>query len=510
MDSLRRAFDYYVNVGDVEHAVAIAEYPYIPEFGQSSGGSQLVARALALVTSDSHAAGRLLFRYGHILGVEENDFTGAMEAVEQALAIAQREEDPALEMRILAASARLDRVGLRMEEALKKSQRAIGLALRLKDLRTEAAARYEAAIALNQSGDLEEAEKHAVAMLDASERLRDRELVHLALNIDSSGSRRRGDWRAARDYSQRGLAVSDRDSRHLAALAQIEYQVGNFDQGDRILDKLVEAMRDSPPGPTIPYQIPSLTIPLFAQITGDISKFDVAEEAAEIILKEPSAIPPIVQAARAGLAFMAVSRGDAEAAAEQYRLLESALWTVTTVDWVHRGRLLGLLAQTMGNMEQAVVHFEDATTFYREAGYRPDLAWTGREYAEVLLHRNNEGDREKAMALLEDALTISRDLGMLPLTERIIAHQERAEQLPTAIPAYPDGLTQREVEVLRIIANGKTNLEISESLIIAVGTVRRHVSNILAKIGAANRTEATRYAIREGLLQVDDDLTSPV
>ena len=236
LDTLRRAFDYYVDAGDVEHAVAIAEYPYFPRFGYSYGSSQLVARALSLVPSGSHAAGRLLFRYGLILGVEEGDSAGAREAMESAFAIAEREEDTDLKMRILAASARLDRFGLGMEETLRKSQRAIELAVRLKDLRTEAAARYEAGIALRNMGDLVESEKHAAAMLDASERLRDRQLLILALNINAGGSRRKGDWRAAREYCLRGLEVSgDGDSRlPLAYLAEIGYQVGSHPHFHRL------------------------------------------------------------------------------------------------------------------------------------------------------------------------------------------------------------------------------------------------------------------------------------
>lgn len=181
LDTLRRALDYYVDSGDVEHAVAIAEYPYFPRFGHSYGGSQLVARALALVPPDSHAAGRLLFRYGHILGTEEGDVSGAREAVERALAIAQQERDPALEMRIMADGARLDRIGLRIEESLTKSQRAIELAVRLQDLRTEVAARWEAAVAFQNIGDVEGNEKHATLMLDAAERLRDRTWLTPAL-----------------------------------------------------------------------------------------------------------------------------------------------------------------------------------------------------------------------------------------------------------------------------------------------------------------------------------------
>jgi pimeloyl-ACP methyl ester carboxylesterase/DNA-binding CsgD family transcriptional regulator len=62
------------------------------------------------------------------------------------------------------------------------------------------------------------------------------------------------------------------------------------------------------------------------------------------------------------------------------------------------------------------------------------------------------------------------------------------------------GLTRREVEVLRLVAAGRSNRQIAQELVISVNTVDRHVSNILAKTGAANRAEAATYAIRHGLL----------
>ena len=63
----------------------------------------------------------------------------------------------------------------------------------------------------------------------------------------------------------------------------------------------------------------------------------------------------------------------------------------------------------------------------------------------------------------------------------------------------PDGLTPREVEVLRLIANGKSNQEIADELIISFNTVTNHVKNILGKTGCSNRTEAAAYAIPRGL-----------
>jgi DNA-binding NarL/FixJ family response regulator len=73
------------------------------------------------------------------------------------------------------------------------------------------------------------------------------------------------------------------------------------------------------------------------------------------------------------------------------------------------------------------------------------------------------------------------------------------------IPAstqYPDGLTKREVEVLRLIAAGKSNQEIAWELVLSLRTVERHIANIYQKIGATGRTAratATAYALKHGL-----------
>jgi pimeloyl-ACP methyl ester carboxylesterase/DNA-binding CsgD family transcriptional regulator len=66
-------------------------------------------------------------------------------------------------------------------------------------------------------------------------------------------------------------------------------------------------------------------------------------------------------------------------------------------------------------------------------------------------------------------------------------------------PAVADGLSGRELEVLRLVAAGKSNPQIADDLVISLNTVQRHVSSILAKVGLANRTEAATYALRHNL-----------
>ena len=68
-------------------------------------------------------------------------------------------------------------------------------------------------------------------------------------------------------------------------------------------------------------------------------------------------------------------------------------------------------------------------------------------------------------------------------------------------PAFPDALSAREVEVLRLLAGGMTNAEIAAALVLSPSTVKRHAENIYAKIGARRRSDATAYALRHGLLE---------
>jgi len=78
----------------------------------------------------------------------------------------------------------------------------------------------------------------------------------------------------------------------------------------------------------------------------------------------------------------------------------------------------------MGQLDQASEHFEHGIAGSRKAGYRPELAWTCCDYADMLRERNNEGDRANAVALLDETLAISSELRMRPLMERVLSRRE--------------------------------------------------------------------------------------
>lgn len=80
------------------------------------------------------------------------------------------------------------------------------------------------------------------------------------------------------------------------------------------------------------------------------------------------------------------------------------------------------------------------------------------------------------------------------IANKLIQEMQRQSNLPLT----KDPLTERELDVIKLVAQGMTNFEIAETLVITEGTVRTHVSSILSKLHLANRTQAALYALREG------------
>jgi len=101
--------------------------------------------------------------------------------------------------------------------------------------------------------------------------------------------------------------------------------------------------------------------------------------------------------------------------------------------------------------------------------------------------------------MLGDGQVITEKLGMMPLGNRLTGLRDEVESI-SEVPIFPDGLTRREIEVLRLVAAGMSNREIAEKLVITENTSATHVSNILAKTASSNRLEAANYASTHGLL----------
>ncbi len=214
--NLRRAFQYYVDADDAEKAVSVVEYALPSLSANLTGVTPLITRALALVSPDSLQAGRLQTFYGRLLGVEIGDYDAAQEALGNALDIARNEEDTALGMWTLLAATNVDFYHLRFLQSLGQSLQAIEDAREAEEPVAEVDARFCTAATLASTGSPERAQGHATAGLEVAETLRDRFWLASTLWANEIVSRLRGELKAAREFSDRGLAAGSKDPRLLA------------------------------------------------------------------------------------------------------------------------------------------------------------------------------------------------------------------------------------------------------------------------------------------------------
>lgn len=171
---------------------------------------------------------------------------------------------------------------------------------------------------------------------------------------------------------------------------------------------------------------------------------------------------------------------------------------------VYRGPVahyLGLAAATLGRGDDALAHFQLAATLARRADARAVLARTVEAQSGALLRLSRPADHSLACALLEQAQAMYDALEMphdAVSTRARLADRHGRGALPRS--TRPASLTEREMQVLRLIAAGKSNREIADALVISERTVERHVTNLYGKIDARGRADATAYAFTHRLV----------
>ena len=191
------------------------------------------------------------------------------------------------------------------------------------------------------------------------------------------------------------------------------------------------------------------------------------------------------------------------------RAAESALQMTNTMissGRLPKGILAGLttgkgeVARALGTPDPAI--WQAAAELWRAIGQPFEQAYTHFREAEALL--SLKGSRQEIRSLLADALDTAIELGAVPLQAAIDELASRARvELATPLErhrvALPAGLSRRELEVLRLVADGLSNRRIAAMLFISQATVATHVSHILEKLGVSNRVEAGLVARRLGL-----------
>lgn len=149
--------------------------------------------------------------------------------------------------------------------------------------------------------------------------------------------------------------------------------------------------------------------------------------------------------------------------------------------------------------EQAQALFDAAVAAWEQIDHVHDAAVARVGLAEALLAA---GDRDGARRTAQDALAVAKRLGAGPLAEQCeeFLRLSRLAGSSRGTEAAAGVLTARETEVLALLAEGRTNEQIASELFMSPKTASVHVSRIIAKLGATNRTEAAAIARRANLL----------
>ncbi|HET7035745.1 MAG TPA: response regulator transcription factor [Thermomicrobiaceae bacterium] len=200
------------------------------------------------------------------------------------------------------------------------------------------------------------------------------------------------------------------------------------------------------------------------------------------------------------LGHIALARGELPRAAARFQEFANydPTWRLQSVF----ARLLpdvAALAMAGGNPEQAARLFGATAALAVETGL--STGWPERE-----LHERTSAAARQALG--EAAFAAAYEYGTRLPQEQVLAEVKAVLAAAAALPAAgssPDpasgtGLTRREREVLRLVAAGRSNREIADTLFVTVPTVKRHLTNILAKLGLPSRSAATAYAHTHGLV----------
>jgi len=236
---------------------------------------------------------------------------------------------------------------------------------------------------------------------------------------------------------------------------------------------------------------------------GDLSG---ARAAIRPVLEQEPPIGNILMAVRA-FALAASLEADREPQAQP----------VERQDWSGRLRRLLDALPLLGPIDDAFVETARAQLARRDAADSPEMwaavvdRWRALaipfELGQSLLRLGEcaarAGRADDAKAAFEETVRIATDLDAVPLVEAVESAARRARvRLSSMQSRTPTsfGLTTRELEVLRLLADGATNGAIAKQLFMSPKTASVHVSHVIAKLGVANRTEAAAIAHRNGLL----------
>jgi DNA-binding CsgD family transcriptional regulator len=452
-------------------------------------------RALELLgPGDSPDAAETLLQLADLHATSLGRYAEGIAYAERALAMVERLGERRLEAAACRVLGDVKARGNDLDSGRALLERALALAQALDDPAQAAEACADLATVYAWTGDPDRS--IAVSVLRAELAQRTQDLFHLRDVYAWIGLQEalRGRWPAAERWlaQQEGVVDGLQSPEPRATLRLhrgiLRYLQGRFAEAEPELRDAVELLR--PTGSTLVW-----SLGWRGQVLAELGR---REEALGCFAELHALADALDERARArGNAFANVAvgyarLGVAERAAACYPKLLPFRGQLSPI---LIDRALGVAALAAGDAAAARRHLAEAEAAARRAGMRPELALTLLQRG--LLERDRpDGGAAGGGGPLAEGLGLCAALGMQELGRRML---RPAPARPGARAGRGTGLSARELEVLRLVADGRTNREIAEALALSPDTVARHLTHIFAKTGVENRAGATAYALRHGL-----------
>ena len=423
LQHIETAFEYFRDSEDSESTLVLFEDVPI---GTSlmAGLYPMVEEALPLIKPGTLQGARVLATRGTIAAIGRSDWETATESFLAAQSVADETGDQALRMRVLEARSMAAIFHMKADLGSTLAREALESAEGVNEPLSEASLcitmMVEAAAAGDHEGALAYLERGRVAAERSGNRQRLGRIHHFVLKLHAS----HGDWDLARGAAARSLAIWPENAGALVDLAAMEYELGDFEIGRNLLEQWLEVLRgefsDAADGGGVRFGQGVHSY----RISGDRSILDVAHKA-EAVPADSIPHPIAVWSSTISLGYVGMIENDSgrvERALDTIRLYDLVPGNMTNYPEVIA--LIPMLQAFDGKTTEAESQFAQTLERLTMMGYRPQKAWTLSDYAEMLLDRDDADDQEKAIGLQDEALAITRELGMRPLTERILKRRD--------------------------------------------------------------------------------------
>lgn len=286
-----------------------------------------------------------------------------------------------------------------------------------------------------------------------------------------------------------GMGPGPHKETHMALLAALGHHTG--------------VRPDGPPVPVVPPGMPPV-FATFALVSGSwilVERGDHQAAAERLAQAGPAGgwvFPPLLELSSVACGFIAMRALDEKAdLAALYRralahrdrhaapLVGASMYLGPMV--LH----LGTAARVLGLLDDAVGHLERAVAMTAASGARGFAVESAVELADTLIRRSGPADLGRARALLAEALPAAEAIGMVPWSARGL-RLLAALGLPGPSGA---ALTPREEEVAGLVANGLSNRQIADTLVLSERTVENHVAHIMGKLGFGSRAQIAAWVV---------------